>query len=176
MNSSPVQRLMSRKTRTLLPSSDKLLRPQVQYSVPEKINLKRKEAKKYYDRNSKQLPELEIGKEVFVRVPTTKKEDDKWKRGSVVEAHNSRSYDINAEDKTIRRNRNWLKQASGNDDGNNLREKSNKDTTKNARYEEKPSVMEEYEDKGMQQSNMEGNMPRMTRSERVIKTPKRYKD
>ncbi|GBM00244.1 hypothetical protein AVEN_32598-1 [Araneus ventricosus] len=90
---------MSRRTRSLLLTSDKLLKPQVQHSVPEEINLKRKEAKKYYDRNSKQLPELEICKEVFLCVPTTSKEDDKRKRGSIVGVHNSRSYDMNTEDK-----------------------------------------------------------------------------
>ncbi|GBM58960.1 hypothetical protein AVEN_230077-1 [Araneus ventricosus] len=126
--------------------------------------------------NSKQLPELEIGKEVFVRVPTASKQDDKWNRGSIVGVHNSRSYDINTEDKTIRRNRNLLKQSTSNDDGNNLREESSEDTTQNLIQEEEPSEMEESEDKGMQQSNIEGNMPRMARLERVIKTTKRYKD
>ncbi|GBN57746.1 hypothetical protein AVEN_142499-1 [Araneus ventricosus] len=126
--------------------------------------------------NSKQLPELEIGKEVFVRIPTTPKEDDKWKRGSIVGVRNLRSYDINTEHKTIRRNRNWVKQSTNDDDGNNLREESNEDKTQKVRQEEKPSVMKEYEDKGMQQSNIEGNMPRMSRSGRMIKTPKGYKD
>ncbi|GBM50850.1 hypothetical protein AVEN_140951-1 [Araneus ventricosus] len=79
--------------------------------------------------------------------------------------NNSRSYDTNTENKMIRRNRNWLKQARGN--GNKLREESNNDTTQNVRQEE---------EKGMQQSNIEGNMPRLIGFGRVIKTPKRYKD
>ncbi|GBN47017.1 hypothetical protein AVEN_171955-1 [Araneus ventricosus] len=65
--------------------------------------------------------------------------------------HNSRSYDINTEDKTIRRERNWLKQSTSNDDGNNLRVEPNENTTQNVRQEEKPSVMEESEDKRMKQ-------------------------
>ncbi|CAL1273033.1 unnamed protein product [Larinioides sclopetarius] len=144
MSSSPVQRLISSRIISLLPTSDKLVRPQVQhFDVPDKITLKRKEDKKYYDRNSKQLPELEVGKEVFVRVPTTSKEDNKWKRGSIVGVHNSRSYDINTEDKTIRRNKNWLKQASNNDDGKNMKEESNEDTTQNTRQEEETSAIAE---------------------------------
>ena len=66
VNSSPVQRLKSRRTRTLLPVSANLLYPRVEEGVKEKLKAKRQTAKGYYDRSTKALPELEIGQEVRV--------------------------------------------------------------------------------------------------------------
>ena len=45
VNSSPVQRLMSRRTRTLLPVSANLLYPRVEEGVKEKLKAKRQTAK-----------------------------------------------------------------------------------------------------------------------------------
>lgn len=47
MSSSPVQRLMSRRTRTLLPTTRKLLKPEVQSAAKElkKVKLRQKSAK-----------------------------------------------------------------------------------------------------------------------------------
>ncbi len=66
VNSNPVQRLMSRRTGTLLPMSTNLLYPRVEEGVKEKLKAKGQKAKSYYDRGSKSLPELEIGQEVRV--------------------------------------------------------------------------------------------------------------
>ena len=64
MESSPVQRLMSCRTRTSLPTATELLAPQVIEGVPEKIKLKLKKAKLYHDRKTKELPELKVGERV----------------------------------------------------------------------------------------------------------------
>ncbi|XP_048581557.1 uncharacterized protein K02A2.6 [Nematostella vectensis] len=64
MDSSPVQRLMSKRTKTTLPLAQHLLEPELQQDVTEKLTLKRKKAKKHFDRGSKELPELNIGKPV----------------------------------------------------------------------------------------------------------------
>ena len=66
LNSSPVQRLMSRRTRSLLPTSASLLYPKAEEGVTEKLKLRKQKAKSYYDRSAKLLPELEIGQEVRV--------------------------------------------------------------------------------------------------------------
>ena len=66
VNSSPAQRLMSRRTRTLLPVSSNLLYPKVEEGVTEKLKIKRQKAKSYYDRGAKLLPKLEVGQEVRV--------------------------------------------------------------------------------------------------------------
>ena len=60
MKSSPAQRLMSRRTHTLLPTVNQLLMPKVVDNVPDKLAQRRQKAKYYYDRGSKKLPELQI--------------------------------------------------------------------------------------------------------------------
>ena len=52
VGSSPAQRLMSRRTRTLLPMSANLLYPKVEEGVTKKLNVKRQQAKSYNDRSS----------------------------------------------------------------------------------------------------------------------------
>ena len=59
--SSPVQRLMSRRTRCALPTTHFMLKPFVQKDVVEKITHKRQVSKKQFDKKAKRLPELEIG-------------------------------------------------------------------------------------------------------------------
>lgn len=81
MNSSPVQRFMSRRTRTHIPTPHRLLEPQVVDGVSEKIKLRRQKAKCYYDRGSRKLPELEIGQPVRVK-PSPSQRDKKWKLGT----------------------------------------------------------------------------------------------
>ena len=61
IGASPAQRLMLRRTRTLLPTASSLLRSEVSAHSTERLEWKRRKAKFYHDRHSKQLPELEIG-------------------------------------------------------------------------------------------------------------------
>lgn len=93
MNSSPVQRLMLRRTRTLLPTTKSHLTPRGADNVKEKIEHKRQKAKYYYDKTAKELQKLDIG-DVRVR-PTIRSE--KWKLGETIDNVNSRSYivDVN---------------------------------------------------------------------------------
>jgi len=63
MDSSPVQRLMSKRTKTKLPVAQHLLEPEIQLDIERKLTKKRRMAKKYFDRGSKELPELEIGQQ-----------------------------------------------------------------------------------------------------------------
>ena len=66
IGASPAQRLLLRRTRTLLPTVSSLLRPEVSTHSTEKLEWKRRKAKFCHDRHSKQLPELEIGQEVRI--------------------------------------------------------------------------------------------------------------
>ena len=66
MQTSPVQRLMSRRTKTLVPIATSLLKPEVADGATEKIELKRQKAKSYHDKQAKRLPELETGQEVRI--------------------------------------------------------------------------------------------------------------
>ncbi|KAK3710878.1 hypothetical protein QZH41_014864 [Actinostola sp. cb2023] len=77
LGSSPAQRLMSRRTKGLLPTASTLLHPKVVEGVKEKIKLKKQKAKYYHDRTAKTLPELEVGQDIRV-APTSKYQQ--WRR------------------------------------------------------------------------------------------------
>ena len=105
VNSSPVQRLMSRRTRTLLPVSANLLCPRVEEGVKEKLKAKRQAAKGSYDRSAKVLPELEIGQEVRIAGQRSKS----WEPGTCVQKLSDRSYLVEINGSTLRRNREALR-------------------------------------------------------------------
>ena len=105
VNSSPVQRLMSRRTRTLLPVSANLLYPKVEEGVKEKLKAKRQTAKGYYDRGAKVLPELEMGQEVRIAGQRNKI----WEPGTCVQRLLDRSYLVEVNGNTLRRNREALR-------------------------------------------------------------------
>lgn len=88
LGSSPVQRSMSRRTRTLLPTATNLLYPKVPENVDQLLKLKRQKAKFYHDRSSRIVPEIEIGQDVRV-APLPK--NDVWKRRTCVEKLSDRS-------------------------------------------------------------------------------------
>ena len=67
MQASPVQRLMPRRTMTLIPTIQSEFRPRVQRNVPEKLMQKCEDAKHYYDRNAKELPEIESRDSIRMR-------------------------------------------------------------------------------------------------------------
>ena len=61
LDSSPVQRLMGRRTRTLLPTSARLLKPKLPKPAKELLTKKREKQARYYNRGAKQLKELKQG-------------------------------------------------------------------------------------------------------------------
>ena len=108
MQSSPVQCLISRRTRTFLPTSENLLQPQVVENVQEKIKLKCQKAKLFHDKHAHQLPELEIGQPVYVKpLPNSA---GPWKKGVCTDKLSPRSYAVTVDDKSYRRNRFHLRE------------------------------------------------------------------
>ena len=107
---SPVQKLHSRRTRTLLPTSESLLLPEVPSNVQEIIELKRQKAKIYYDRGAKTLPDLQIGQTVRMQ-PHQK--DNTWRKAVVVDKPGIRSYLLQTEEgHRYRRNRKSIRATS----------------------------------------------------------------
>ena len=80
MNTSPVQRLFSRRTKTVLPTTSDLLTPKIEKgeNVTKLLNNKGKKAKYYHDRNSRSLRDLRINKIVHVQPLNSK---HVWKLG-----------------------------------------------------------------------------------------------
>jgi hypothetical protein len=104
MNSSPVQRLMARRTRSLLPCAPSHYDPEVQPNVIEGIVKKKKVAKSNYDKGAKQLPKLVIGQPVRVKTHPQLPHSD-WKPGTVVKEAAPRSYIVDVAGHQYRRNR-----------------------------------------------------------------------
>ena len=106
-HSSPVQKLMSRRTNTLLPTPEGLLYPQVVHGVSEEIKHRKQKAKLHYDKGTKPLPELEIGQQVRIQ---PNKYDKEWTLGHCTAKVGPRSYLVQNEyGQTVRRNRKFLR-------------------------------------------------------------------
>jgi len=105
--SSPVQKLMSRRTNTLLPTPEGLLQPSTVHGVPEEIKIRKQKAKLQYDKGTKPLPELEIGQPVRIQ---PNKYNSQWTLGQCIDKVGPRSYLVQNEDgQMFRRNRKFLR-------------------------------------------------------------------
>ena len=100
LDSSPVQRFMSRRTRTLIPTTAEL--PQV---VNETERQRQRVEKQvwYHNTGAKPLPELKVGD--VVRMKPFNLGDKKWKKAIVRGVLGSRSYNIEANGPTYSWNR-----------------------------------------------------------------------
>jgi hypothetical protein len=112
MDSSPAQRLMSRRTKTLLPTSGNLLKPRVPAQVSQQIKANKDRMAKYYNRVAKDLPPLSIGD--TVRIQPSRSHDHEWTKGTVTSTNAGiRSYDVITDNNTVlRRNRKHLRKSN----------------------------------------------------------------
>ena len=103
VGSSPAQRLFGRRTRTLLPTSDKLVKPKTERHTQKKLEGRKNREKCYYDRGAKDLKELKPGDVVKIKMQDKHKE---WVKAKVTEKVDPRSYAVRTEDGMLyRRNR-----------------------------------------------------------------------
>ena len=104
-NKSPAQLLFSRRTKTLLPTKQELLKPKVVPNVADKIKDHHSKQKQHYDKGTKELQPLHAGQHVWLR------KHEKWEKGIVLrKSSNPRSFivqDMNGQEYT--RNRRHLK-------------------------------------------------------------------
>ena len=109
---SPVQRLMSRRLRDLIPMATSKLQPQltVPSVVTQNIAERKQKAKAHYDkRASKQLSEFTIGDSVFVKPRNRSKP---WIHGEVVNKPAQRSCTVSTPLGLVRRNHAQIRKAS----------------------------------------------------------------
>ncbi|KAK3745481.1 hypothetical protein QZH41_007545 [Actinostola sp. cb2023] len=114
MDSSPTQRLMNRRTRTLLPTTNALLQPRVVYPETVKdLNRRKQQQSAHFNRNAKDLPTLDEGD--TVRMKPFRLGDKRWKKATVTSRLDERSYVVETpEGDEYRRNRFHLKKTSEN--------------------------------------------------------------
>jgi len=107
---SPSQKLHSRRTRTMIPTTKELLQPEVAKNVVEEIQTRRQHTKLYHDRTAKALPELVVGQGVRIQPLEC---SGQWRRASVIKKVGERSYLTQTpEGQVYRRNRKHLKAKS----------------------------------------------------------------
>lgn len=111
VDSSPVQRLFGRRTRTLIPTASALLTPKVPQDIRTKLLYRKAVQTKYYDRNAKELPPLKQGDQVRIS-PKPNDRTGKWTKAEVQEQVDIRSYNVRTEDgRVYRRNRRHLRKS-----------------------------------------------------------------
>ena len=100
MTTSPAQRLMSRRTKTLLPTTQSLLLPRtINLEVEKKELPQHQQAQaKYYNQSVKDLPSLSEGD--VVRMKPFKLGDKSWCKAKVTARLDKRSYTVETEQST----------------------------------------------------------------------------
>ena len=107
-NLSPTQKLMSRRTRTTIPTAEALLKPEIVESVHDNMKRRGQQTKAAYDKSARPLPELQIGEQVRLQ-PVNPKAP--WDKGSCVAKVGPRSYLIETDNGNLyRRNRKFIRQ------------------------------------------------------------------
>ena len=107
VDSSPAQRLFGRRTRTLLPTTQSLLKPRNPVN-PESIHLRSNQERqaKYYNRTARDLPILKPGD--TVRMKPFALGQKSWDKAHVTKRLDERSYEVQSAGTTFRRNRQHL--------------------------------------------------------------------
>ena len=113
VNCSPVQRIFSRRTRSLVPQSIKSLLPQTVNST-QVLSLKTKNTEKTqqrYNSGAKDLPSIKVGQPVYVQ-DLRKFAKGRWNPGKVLDRCSDRSYIVETGGNRLRRNRKYLRPAT----------------------------------------------------------------
>ena len=107
--SSPAQRLMSRRTKTLLPTASVLLRPEVVDARHTERDMKRSQNQQatYYNKRASDRQVLEEGDTVRPQPFRLGRKD--WSRGTVVKRLDESSYVVDTPTGVLRRNRQHLR-------------------------------------------------------------------
>lgn len=104
MDSSPAQRLLSRRLKTPIPVANKLLEPCVVVGVTDKLRHRKQLAKSFYDRTARDLPELEVGEAIRMK-PLPGDHTGRWRQGMCLQKVAPRSYLVDVGGSLYRRNR-----------------------------------------------------------------------
>lgn len=105
-DTSPAQRLFSRRTKALLPLTDELLKPIVQTDVTRQTQKNNQQQKYYFDKQAHPLQDLKTGDTVRIMPHGSQKE---WTKAKVQRKIAPRSYEVITEhNRSYRRNRRHL--------------------------------------------------------------------
>ncbi|XP_038055804.1 uncharacterized protein K02A2.6-like [Patiria miniata] len=111
VDSSPAQRFLGRRTKTLIPTSRRLLQARGSEGKREmkQLELNQRRQAKYYNQSTKDLPSLIQGD--TVRMKPFRQGEDRWKKALVLRKLDERSYEVLQDDQVYRRNREHLRKS-----------------------------------------------------------------
>ena len=175
-DSSPAERLFSRRTRTILPAKPSTLQAKVQEATASKLCHSQEVQAKAYNRGSKELRDLKVGDIVTIKLQA------KWQEAMVIRpsGKSGRSYVVRtkATGKFYRRNRRDLRLQRSTlmhheEMTNNWDEKQEDQPAAEGEVEEEEEPRIENEETPSPQAQL---LQRTTRSGRVVKPPVYLKD
>ena len=105
---SPAQRMLDRRTRTLLPTTKALLVPANARDSRVRLQRKQEQQTAQYNKGAKDLKPLEEGD--VVKMKPYVLGDKVWKKGEIIKRLDERSYEVLSDGKALRRNRVQLRQ------------------------------------------------------------------
>ena len=189
VDSSPAQRLLGRRTRTLLPTTQSLLEPKnpVSSHESEQLRLNQMRQAKYYNRSAHDLPVLKAGD--TVRMKPFVLGQKSWDKAEVTKRLDERSYEIQSAGTTYRRNRQHLVKTAEPSVQPDISEQPRPDTNVGSdqsahQQSQAPAVQASPEKEHVQTSprthptGEKGatTSPRRTRSGRIIREPAKLSD
>ena len=109
-NTSPAMRLYSRRTKTLLPTSAPLLKPQIPENVHTNLKMAQTKQAETYNRAAKDMRSLRPGDVVRIKPVGNTFSHNSWAKGVVVRSAGIRSYEVKTDNgQVLRRNRRHLR-------------------------------------------------------------------
>ena len=166
---SPAQRMLNRRTRTLLPMSNRLLKPEIPTGVYKSQKANQAKQAFYYDKTAKDLKPLSDGDVVRVKPQDT---DKKFIKAKVEKQVDIRSYRVKTEDgREFRRNRKDLHKTPEdyNTYGNILPDAP-------LIQQKQPQTTLPTTKQAPTTTTTSTNEPTMTRAGRVVRKPSHLKD
>ena len=182
MDTSPAQRLMSRRTKTLLPTKESLLAPEVhplKSQEKQLTSLKRRQAF-YYNQGARDLKPVEKGEKVRIAPPETRGQStNEWKKGRVKNTLGNRSYEIESNGQTNRRNRQDIRPSQHAEIDPNMYEDIDRQPVQKLPVDTpsgQTAVNLTPEPLSVPKPRSDPAPPLTTRSGRVVKQPPRFKE
>ena len=105
LGTSPVQRLMGRRTRTFLPTHETLLRQPSHLDTAIKLAERKAKQAQQYNKKFRPLGALKCGQAIRMRLPGR----EEWSLGTCTRALGNRSYEVEVCGRRYRRNRRQLR-------------------------------------------------------------------
>ena len=110
LGTSPAQRIFGRRTKTLLPTSSRLLKPKIPEDVDQKLKLQKAKQSINYNQGARELDDLHPGDIVRLQPLGSIGKDKQWAQARVEAQVDIRSYQVRTEDgRVFRRNRKHLR-------------------------------------------------------------------